>query len=941
MFGHPGAAVACQCCYPGDPLGGMQPADAYGNMPMDLHVSAQGYHPYYSILEMRKEKSRDAARSRRGKENYEFYELAKLLPLPAAITTQLDKASIIRLSISYLKLRDFTAHGDPPWNRDSPSNSKAMKGSSLRSRSGSSIAMDLFEQHQGTHILQSLDGFAFALSADGRFLYISETVSIYLGLSQVEMTGSSIFDYIHQQDHAELAEQIGINLAQQQTTMASSPGSVASDDGSSSSTPGGTSTPTGLDRQIPVMTLNSNTPYKGMDRSFCIRMKSTLTKRGCHFKSSGYRVVLVLSHMRPQYNFSGRKQQGAGAGPQTVMGMVAMAIALPPPSINEVRLESDMFVTRLTFEFRIAHCEPRVSDLLDYTADELTGKNMYTLCHGQDVQKLRKCHVDLINKGQVMSSYYRLINKNGGYTWVQTCATVICNSKNSDEQSIICVNYIISGIEYENCILDCSQMPNSGNLKPDDPSNSERGSSPEADPREEGSSREGCCTPKTDGGRCSSSTAGGDSDHHISHLVKHSNVLRPPGERCSLQDDVSVASNGYDMEPKQLDLSVDINRYQETVKHSSHHPCIDSQPHGRVKKRRLISNGHQINYSDTSMSNGDRKSPPDNVVSSLNATSPLDNGGTLVDRVTPDRTGLNTSSDGICHRPTTPPSSGDSDKIDRPWKRSPSNSSSARNAYNSSNGSAMSVKELEDVMNKHLPSAQDGHDPLGKVNGNQQQRSTIQWIGAPQTTLPASSLLRQIYVNRESVIRSGTHISRPTYYGESQGPLPTPPGSGGSGEAYPDQNQFMIPSKMSAESYGVIAGYSTAPATVTSYMDTYSAMTPPASVSPRDKFHPGISDTAAFSEAAAAAAAAAIPHMHHYVSDGTLQHLPLKPQVFVHPGTLDPAAYGHSQQGLSPEQQQQLYAHHASGFHLYHPSSSSKTSHHTANGSSWYPQPNT
>lgn len=81
-----------------------------------------------SILELRKEKSRDAARSRRGKENYEFYELAKLLPLPAAITSQLDKASIIRLSISYLKLRDFSGHGDPPWNRDHLSNGKSLKG---------------------------------------------------------------------------------------------------------------------------------------------------------------------------------------------------------------------------------------------------------------------------------------------------------------------------------------------------------------------------------------------------------------------------------------------------------------------------------------------------------------------------------------------------------------------------------------------------------------------------------------------------------------------------------------------------------------------------------------------------------------------------------------------------------------------------------------------
>ncbi|GFY39781.1 hypothetical protein TNIN_329271 [Trichonephila inaurata madagascariensis] len=50
---------------------------------------------------------------------------------------------------------------------------------------------------------------------------------------------NSVFDYIHQQDHAELAEQLGINLAQTQAAAAS-PGSVASDDGSSSSAPGPT-----------------------------------------------------------------------------------------------------------------------------------------------------------------------------------------------------------------------------------------------------------------------------------------------------------------------------------------------------------------------------------------------------------------------------------------------------------------------------------------------------------------------------------------------------------------------------------------------------------------------------------------------------------------------------------------------------------------------------
>ena len=42
-------------------------------------------HPYFQ------DKSKNAARNRREKENGEFFELGRLLPLPAAITSQLDK----------------------------------------------------------------------------------------------------------------------------------------------------------------------------------------------------------------------------------------------------------------------------------------------------------------------------------------------------------------------------------------------------------------------------------------------------------------------------------------------------------------------------------------------------------------------------------------------------------------------------------------------------------------------------------------------------------------------------------------------------------------------------------------------------------------------------------------------------------------------------------
>lgn len=54
------------------------------------------------------------------------------------------------------------------------------------------------------------------------------------------MTGSSIFDYVHQQDHAEVAEQFGLSLATNQNLA--SPSSRVSDEGASNQ---GTNNPDG------------------------------------------------------------------------------------------------------------------------------------------------------------------------------------------------------------------------------------------------------------------------------------------------------------------------------------------------------------------------------------------------------------------------------------------------------------------------------------------------------------------------------------------------------------------------------------------------------------------------------------------------------------------------------------------------------------------------
>ncbi|PNJ32693.1 NPAS3 isoform 1 [Pongo abelii] len=403
---------------------------------------------YQNLQALRKEKSRDAARSRRGKENFEFYELAKLLPLPAAITSQLDKASIIRLTISYLKMRDFANQGDPPWNlrMEGPPPNTSVKGAQRR-RSPSALAIEVFEAHLGSHILQSLDGFVFALNQEGKFLYISETVSIYLGLSQVELTGSSVFDYVHPGDHVEMAEQLGMKLPPGRGLLSQG---TTEDGASSASSSSQSETPEPVESTSPSLLTTDNT----LERSFFIRMKSTLTKRGVHIKSSGYKVIHITGRLRLRVSLSHGRTV-----PSQIMGLVVVAHALPPPTINEVRIDCHMFVTRVNMDLNIIYCENRISDYMDLTPVDIVGKRCYHFIHAEDVEGIRHSHLDLLNKGQCVTKYYRWMQKNGGYIWIQSSATIAINAKNANEKNIIWVNYLLSNPEYKDTPMDIAQLP--------------------------------------------------------------------------------------------------------------------------------------------------------------------------------------------------------------------------------------------------------------------------------------------------------------------------------------------------------------------------------------------------------------------------------------------------------------------------------------------------
>uniref|UniRef100_A0A673CMX5 SIM bHLH transcription factor 1b n=1 Tax=Sphaeramia orbicularis TaxID=375764 RepID=A0A673CMX5_9TELE len=346
-----------------------------------------------------KEKSKTAARTRREKENSEFYELAKMLPLPSAITSQLDKASIIRLTTSYLKMRIVFPQGlGEAW------------GHASRTRSLDNIGREL-----GSHLLQTLDGFIFVVAPDGKIMYISETASVHLGLSQVELTGNSIYEYVHPADHDEM-----------------------------------------------TAVLTPHQPYHShfvqeyeMERSFFLRMKCVLAKRNAGLTSGGYKVIHCSGYLKiRQYSLDMSPFEGCYQN----VGLVAVGHSLPPSAVTEIKLHSNMFMFRASLDMKLIFLDSRVAELTGYEPQDLIEKTLYHHVHSCDIFHLRCAHHLLLVKGQVTTKYYRFLAKHGGWVWVQSYATIVHNSRSSRPHCIVSVNYVLTDTEYKGMQLSLDQM---------------------------------------------------------------------------------------------------------------------------------------------------------------------------------------------------------------------------------------------------------------------------------------------------------------------------------------------------------------------------------------------------------------------------------------------------------------------------------------------------
>uniref|UniRef100_A0A672IPR2 Aryl hydrocarbon receptor-like n=1 Tax=Salarias fasciatus TaxID=181472 RepID=A0A672IPR2_SALFA len=333
--------------------------------------------------------------------NGELERLASLLPFPEEVTTSLDKLSILRLSVSYLRAKNFFSVTLNNRNGKSPHpvNDDHSKAGPANSRIP-----------EGELLLQALNGFVLVITASGTIFYSSHTIQDYLGFHQTDVMHQSVYELVHTEDQQELRKNLhwALNPPNAAPTTA---GASASQDSSS------------LVTYSPEHLPPENSSF--LERSFMCRFRCLLDN------SSGFLALNIQGRLKFLHGQNQRQENGGKAPPQ--LALFAIATPLQPPSILEIRTKNMIFRTKHKLDFTPLACDAKGKIVLGYTEAELRVRGSgYQFIHAADMLYCAENHVRMMKTGESGLTVFRLLTKENRWKWVQANARLVYKNGKPD-----------------------------------------------------------------------------------------------------------------------------------------------------------------------------------------------------------------------------------------------------------------------------------------------------------------------------------------------------------------------------------------------------------------------------------------------------------------------------------------------------------------------------
>ncbi|XP_024142535.1 aryl hydrocarbon receptor [Oryzias melastigma] len=335
--------------------------------------------------------------------NGELERLAGLLPFPEDVTASLDKLSILRLSVSYLRAKNFFCAALNNPNRDSEGNHESTKGAWKQ------------KIPEGELLLQALNGFVLVVTAGGTIFYTSHTIQDYLGFHQTDVMHQSVYDMVHSEDQQELRR----NLHWALNPPPSAESGVSQDSPPESGPDSGSALVSYRPEQLPP----ENSSF--LERSFVCRFRCLLDN------SSGFMALNLQGRLKFLHGQNRQPENGGKVLPQ--LALFAIATPLQPPSILEIRTKNMIFRTKHKLDFTPTACDAKGKIVLGYTEAELRVRGSgYQFIHAADMLHCAENHVRMIKTGESGLTVFRLLTKENRWKWVQSNARLVYKNGKPD-----------------------------------------------------------------------------------------------------------------------------------------------------------------------------------------------------------------------------------------------------------------------------------------------------------------------------------------------------------------------------------------------------------------------------------------------------------------------------------------------------------------------------
>nr|ALJ33571.1 Ahr-b [Clytia hemisphaerica] len=320
--------------------------------------------------------------------NSELDNLAKLLPFPEDVIARLDKLSILRLSVSFLRNKNFFK-GAVNDKKDSTAKGKTEVTASKN-------------DNRFNHFLnKALDGFILVVTVDGEIFFASESVKDYLGYSQSSVLHQSLETFVHNDDKDELLLYIKSISSKKIVELDENNQDLMDDD-----------------------------MFK-KEHEFIVRLKSVLNNG----TSDMYKPFKITGRIR-KLNMQ-----------QDIVNLKYALFATCTPartsvSVLEIRMKSTLFCSKNRIDLSFLDLDARGKEYFGYSKKDIFGRSSYVMVHRLDVQHVRCKHTEIVTCGKTSIGTFRLKNKNNEWNWLSGYGRVLY--KNGKPDYMVTTNRVLS-----------------------------------------------------------------------------------------------------------------------------------------------------------------------------------------------------------------------------------------------------------------------------------------------------------------------------------------------------------------------------------------------------------------------------------------------------------------------------------------------------------------